>query len=216
MGLLDVLLPPACSGCGTFGDVFCRSCRASLRPASDRGSRFFAPDPGVVVGSEFRVAVAAFIYEGAVRRALQRLKYGGVARVAAPLAEAAVPALRGLVMTTGALPIAAVPLHPARQRERGYNQAELLARELAARAGLPFVDLLVRTRSTVKQHKLDRAGRARNLAAAFALRPNVRAPPAVLVVDDIMTTGATLEACASVLRAAGVSDVYGFTLAREV
>jgi ComF family protein len=109
-----------------------------------------------------------------------------------------------------------VPVHPARQRERGYNQAELIALALARHARLAVCDPLVRTRETTKQHKLDRAGRLRNLQGAFAPRPGSRVPQRVILVDDILTTSATLEACASVLREAGAKEVFGFTLAREV
>ena len=116
---------------------------------------------------------------------------------------------------TGPVPLVPVPVHRERMRERGYNQAELIARALGAAVGLPAVDLLERVRPTTKQHRLDRAARLANLRAAFAVRPRAP-PPAVIVVDDIMTTTATLEACASVLRAAGVHDVYGFAVAREI
>ena len=216
MGVLDVLLPPACAACGAFGSVLCDACRGTFRAASDPGDRFFAPDPGVVVGTRFRLAAAAFIYEGALRRALQRLKYAGVARLAGPLADAALPAMRELLAETGPTRLVPVPLHVGRQRERGYNQAALLARELGRRARLPVLDVLVRPRPTVKQHKLDRAARARNLAAAFEIRRGARSPRDVLLIDDIMTTSATLEACAAVLETAGAEAVYGFTIAREI
>ena len=177
-------------------------------------ARFIAPDPGIVVGEAFELAMSAFIYEGAVRRTLQRLKYGGAARLAEPLAEAAGPFLRALLGQIGPVTVVPVPLHPVRQRERGYNQAALLARVLAASAGSPAIELLIRERATRKQHQLDRAARLRNLTGAFAVRG--RAPPAVVLVDDIMTTSATLEACASVLHGSGAERVYGFTIAREV
>ena len=219
MALLDLLLPPACAACGGFGHVLCPRCRASFRSASDPAHLYLVADPGLIVGTSFRFAAAAFVYEGALRRALQKLKYGGVARVAAPLADAAAPVLRGLLGQIGSATLVPVPIHPARRRERGYNQAELLARELGRRTRLPVADLLVRTRPTLKQHQLDRAGRMRNLASAFSVsqaRIRPRPPPTVVIVDDIMTTSATLETCAAVLRAAGCERVYGVTIAREV
>jgi ComF family protein len=113
-------------------------------------------------------------------------------------------------------------LHRSRQRDRGYNQAELLARELGRRTGLRVWPALERVRATQRQHSLDRATRLRNLSRAMELS-TVRPPtdaqgamPTVLLVDDILTTGATLEACAVILRAAGVPSVYGFAVAREV
>jgi predicted amidophosphoribosyltransferase len=103
-----------------------------------------------------------------------------------------------------------------RERERGYNQAMLLAGHLARSVGMPVGPLLVRARETSRQHRLDRSARLRNLLGAVAVREDARPPPAVIVVDDILTTSATLEACASALRSAGADTVYGFAIAREV
>ncbi|MGH2456604.1 MAG: ComF family protein, partial [Candidatus Limnocylindria bacterium] len=87
---------------------------------------------------------------------------------------------------------------------------------LGARLGLPRVDILQRRRPTTQQHRLDRSGRLKNLRDAFGTAPGARAPPVAILVDDILTTGATLEACAAVLRAAGSQRVLGFAIAREV
>jgi ComF family protein len=215
--ILDVLLPPACAGCGSAGALLCASCIHRLRTASDPGVRFVAPDPSVAIGQDLALAVAAFAFEGPIRRALARLKYEGAWRLAWPLARAAMPVLRDILEVAGRAPLVPVPIHRGRLRARGYNQAELLARELTSSMRLPLADLLERVRPTTKQHRLDRAARLANLRDAFAVRATVRSvPPVVIVVDDIVTTTATLEACASVLRAAGVSDVYGFALAREI
>jgi ComF family protein len=216
MSLLKLLLPTSCAGCGRYGDVLCEACRASLTPAGRAVDRFLASDGGWVVGESFEVAAAAFAYQGHLRRALQRLKYVGARQAALPLAEAALPALGRLVAISGRLPLAPVPLHPERERVRGYNQAALLAAALARAAHLPTSNPLVRTRATTKQHHLDRASRLRNLRGAFAVTPTARPPPAVILVDDILTTSATLDACASVLLEAGCERVFGFTIAREL
>lgn len=216
MAVLDLLLPPACGGCARLGQLLCGDCRARLRPPTADADRFQTADAGAVVGDTLELAVAAFAYEGVLRRALQRLKYLGVARMARPLAEAAAPALRTLLDISGPATLVPVPVHVIRQRERGYNQAELLARELSRLVGSPTANVLVRPHATTKQHRLDRAGRLRNLRGAFAIRRNARPPPVVVVIDDILTTSATLEACASVLREAGALHVYGFAIAREV
>jgi len=184
--------------------------------------RFLAPDASIVVGDALILAMAAFAHRDASQRILRRLKYGGGRRLAGPLAELALPALQRLLAVTGPAILVSVPLHHERQRDRGYNQAELLATELARRAGLTVWPALVRRRATQRQHGLDRATRLRNLSRAMALS-TVRRPRgleggalAVVLVDDILTTGATLEACAAILRSAGVSAVYGFAVAREV
>ena len=116
----------------------------------------------------------------------------------------------------GPLPLVPVPVHEARLRQRGYNQASLLARALGARAGLPVLEVLERRRATARQHGLGKAARLHNLRGAFALRTGAAVPSGLILVDDILTTSATLEACAGVLRSAGAASVFGFAIAREV
>ncbi len=216
MALLDVLLPASCAGCGGYGSLLCDACRSSFRAASPTAVTFVQADPAIVVGEALTLAIAAFRFEGALRRSLSRLKYGGAPGVAGPLARAAAPALRQLLDITGPATLVPVPVHVERLRRRGYNQAGLLGRVLAREARLPMRDCLVRARATTRQHGLDRAARLRNLREAFAVRPGARPPPTVIVVDDILTTAATLEACSGVLLAAGSQTVYGFAIGREV
>ena len=215
--LLDLLLPPACAACGSAGALLCEACLGGARPASDPAAIFVAPDAGIAMGEDLTLALAAFAFDGPIRRALARLKYEGTWRLARPLAEAATPTLRLLLELSGSVPLVPVPVHRERLRERGYNQAELIARELGSIVGLPALGLLERVRPTTKQHRLDRAARLANLREAFSLRSHVRSlPSTVILVDDIVTTTATQEACASVLRAAGIPEIYGLAIAREV
>jgi len=216
MALLDVLLPPSCAGCGRYGSLLCAACRATFRSASPAAAVFVQADPGIVTGEALTLAVAAFRYEGPLRRTLARLKYGGAPRLAGPLARAALPDLQRLLDLSGPAPLVPVPVHRDRLRQRGYNQARLLADAFAQATDLPVVDCLVRERATVRQHGLDRARRLANLRAAFGLRRGARPPPSVILVDDILTTAATLEACAAVLVEAGATIVYGFAIGREV
>jgi ComF family protein len=214
--LLDILVPPACSGCGAFGEALCPRCRSQLRPASAARDRFVAPDPAVVVGDDLQVAIAAFAYEGVLRRTMSRLKYGGAARLARPLAQAAAPLLGPFVGSCAPATLVPVPVHRDRLRQRGYNQAALIARQLGTELGLPVSDILARARPTSQQHRLNRAERLRNLRGAFVVGRDARAPPRAILVDDILTTSATLEACAAVLRAAGSERVVGVAIAREL
>jgi len=216
VALLDLLVPPACSGCGAYGEALCRRCRASFRPAGSARDRFVAPDPATVIGDELEVAVAAFAYEGTLRRALARLKYGGAARLAGPITDAAAPVLGPFVALNVGAALVPVPVHRDRLRQRGYNQAALLARRLGLELNRPISDVLARARPTGLQHRLNRAERLRNLHDAFALRSDARAPPHAILVDDILTTSATLEACASVLRDAGCQRVVAIAIAREL
>jgi ComF family protein len=216
MGVLDLLLPPACAGCGRFGHLVCEQCLKGFRAASNPNDRFMASDPATMVGDALVLAVAAFAHEQMLRRALQRLKYGGSGRIAVPLARAAAPALVALTRVCGSHPLVPVPVHAARKRQRGYNQAALLAEALGSETGLPVCDVLERRRATARQHGLGKAARLHNLRGAFALRQGARCQTSVILVDDILTTSATLASCAQVLREAGAVSVYGFAIAREV
>ena len=216
MGLLQVLLPPSCAGCGRYGAVLCRVCHGRIRPAGRESDRFLAADAGIVLGDAMEVAVAAFAHGGPLRKALASLKYGGAAAVVRPLALRAVPRLASLADLMPGATLVPVPVHVDRLRQRGYNQARLLALELARAGELRVVDVLERRRPTIQQHRLDRAARLRNLREAFAVRAGHDVPEAVILVDDILTTSATLEACAAVLRDAGARRVLGFAIAREV
>lgn len=209
-------MPPACAGCGRYGAVLCRTCERSFRPPATGRDRFLAPDPGIILGDSLEVAVAAFAYGGSLRRALANLKYGSAATVAEPLARYAGPALDALVRISPEAKLVPVPVHIERVRQRGYNQAKLIADALAQRRGLSVDDVLTRRKPTLQQHRLDRAARLRNLRGAFELKPDREPPKAAILVDDILTTSATLEACAVVLRAAGAERVLGFAIAREV
>lgn len=214
--LLDVVLPPACAGCRVSGSPLCRTCVRSLLPPFDPADRFAAPDAGVVVGDEFTVAIAAFAYAGTMRKALAALKYTGMSRLAEVLAGPALPALRRLNAISGPAALVPVPLHEERRRIRGYNQAALLARELGAATGLPVADALQRTRPTTKQHRLGRSARLANLRRAFGVRDGISVSGTVILIDDIITTTATLETCAAALRGAGAAAVFGFAIAREI
>jgi ComF family protein len=211
---IDLVLPPACAGCGERGAILCGDCIGGFRPPGSARDRFVAPDPAVVIGERLAVTIAAFGYAGRLRRAMHRLKYTGASRVAEPLAACAAPALHRLMSISGPATLVPVPVSEARRRARGYNQAGLIARALARTSRVAVAELLERSRETRAQHRLNRAARSRNLRGAFTARES--APENVILVDDILTTGATLDACAEVLLAAGARTVYGFAIAREV
>ncbi len=156
---------------------------------------------------------SAVAYEGPVEHALRRFKYEGWRRLAEPLAQ--LLAERLVVEGVAARWVVAVPLHPARLRQRGFNQAELLSRELRRRLllGAP-PGVLVRTRETPPQVGHDRRWRLTNVSRAFAWKGDALMGESILIVDDVATTGATLDACASALRAAGSGPVTGVSVAR--
>jgi ComF family protein len=198
-GLLELVAPPACAACvvplGAEEAGFCGGCR----PLVDElpGSR-----------AEDR---AACVYGGPLAEALQRLKYHGRLEVAPALAE--LLAVRAQELAGRVDVVTAVPLAPARLRERGYNQSGLLARPVAQLVGAPFVPrILWRLRTANSQVGAGRLERARQLEGAFAARGV--AGQRVLVIDDVRTTGATFAEARRALVAAGASEVIGLALAQ--
>ena len=164
--VLDLILPPACAACGRAGAGVCRACVASFTPP--KLGEFVTVDAGVALGDALTLGVGAFAFDGALRRALGRLKYAGAARTSEPLAAVASPAFRRLLAIAGpGACLVPVPLHAKRRRERGYNQAELLARALGRTTGVSVTDVLERREATERQHSLDRAARLRNLRGAI-------------------------------------------------
>ena len=164
----------------------------------------------------FKAARCPFVYAGAAREAVHALKYDGVSAIAPAMAEVMAGSLGEWRPPVVAL--APVPLAGQRRRSRGYNQSELLARELSRLCGLPVErGLLVRRKASPPQARAaGEADRRANVEGAFAARPaSVRPAGALLLVDDVMTSGATLDACARALLDAGHGPVYALTFARE-
>jgi ComF family protein len=218
---LDWLLPPRCGSCRTLGAWLCDRCRARIRfleeplcPRCGREVEFSGADCGC--RSRLRAlwrARSVAVYEGPLEEAIHRFKYDGWRALAPALAELCVDRLAAEVPLGAGL--TAVPLHRRRRRARGYNQSELLATELRRRLGLPrLLGRLTRVRDTPPQVGLDRLRRRANVAAAFAWQGPQLAGEPVVLLDDVTTTGATLEACAAALRAGGSGPVLGFTVAR--
>jgi ComF family protein len=148
-----------------------------------------------------------------VREAIHRLKYSNSQDLAAPLGEMMVSYWQDVHPPADV--IVPVPLHARRLRERGYNQAALLARELGKGVGLPVLeDVLVRVRNTSPQVDLNGEERKENVRGAFRCPDDQLASKSVLLVDDVCTTGATLEACSLALKQRGVRAVWALTLAR--
>jgi ComF family protein len=152
-----------------------------------------------------------------VRGALHAIKYGGERRLATPLGEAV--AARWRLASAGGDVLIPVPVHADRARERGYDQAALIADVAAEHLGLPVAPILVRRRATTAQFHLAREDRAANVAGAFSIVDGTPADALVgrwpVLVDDVVTTGSTLAACATVLLAVGAVGVSAVTVARE-
>ena len=230
--VLSVLLSPACAACDellhhpTRGPV-CDRCWQSILPLTpplcDRcGDPLATWRPaGLPMACCPRCrrsprlvdrARAVGVYDGALRAIVHALKYDGRRSLARPLGR--LMRERGADLLDGAACVVPVPLHPSRRRQRGFNQAADLARHL----GVPVQPALRRVRATATQTGLPAAQRNRNVRGAFAAAGVARklSGRAVVLIDDVSTTGATLEACARALKEAGVAEVRALTAARVV
>lgn len=207
--LLDIIYPPRCPACRRPVAVHGAWCPVCLAP--------------VLAGHELNLAgrrLAALAscrvvcdYAAGVKTLLHQLKFRGNTRAAASLAWL-LAARPGGLRLDGVQAVVPVPLHPDRLAERGYNQTELIFRRWSERQGWPWLDALSRTRPTAPQWELVPAERRRNVRGAFALTlPDAVRGKTILLVDDIVTTGATMNECAKVLRRGGAERVLGLALA---
>ena len=222
---IDLILPIHCLGCGLEGKFLCSSCTTTF-PRLELPYCNVCSVPGThgvchACRQQSRFSIdclsgirAPYLMEGLVRDAVHAFKYRNY-KVAAPqLSELLAEYLGQHLLPGNAL--FPVPLHRKKLRERGYNQAVLLARELSKRIDLPVAErLLVRTRNSPSQaHSIDSAERRENTEGAFACRGRVDGLACILI-DDVCTTGSTLGACAVALMEAGAQSVWALTLARE-
>lgn len=231
--LLDFLFPPVCLNCAAAvatPDTLCAECFTGMRPITAPMCQVlglpFATDPGDGVRSleaiadppPFERARSAYVYNDVARALVTRFKY----RDHPELARFAARAMRvaGTAILQGGPVLVPVPLHRTRAWQRRYNQSLELARELARLTGLHLEPALVRrTRATRRQVGLDAAGRARNVAGAFAAAPfclERLAGRPVVIIDDVITTGATVRAVTHALKKAGVNQIDVMSFARVV
>ncbi|HZJ54244.1 MAG TPA: double zinc ribbon domain-containing protein [Myxococcaceae bacterium] len=226
--LLALVFPPACAACAALLELeapFCDLCNLATEPVPLPGCRRCAEPlerPGVCprcLGAPppFGAAHAAFVHTGPLARAIHRFKYEGHSELALPLARALADASSAWFGGLGGEPVLVpIPLHHRRLIRRGYDQAALLARALARATGVPLRStLLRRVRATRRQVGLSEAERTENVHRAFSTRGSLPAGPVVLV-DDVLTTGATARAASAALREVGARRVYVLTLARAV
>jgi ComF family protein len=207
--VLSALFEPPCAACGRvladpLDGAICDACWTCVRLTPAIHER--------VHGHPIEAAAAIGDYDGALRDIIHALKYEGRRSIAPRLG--ALMRSAGADLLAGADVVVPVPLHPRRERARGFNQADDLARAL----GPPVRLWLRRVRYTTSQIELPKDERHRNVQDAFACcrspEPGVRSPSVAVLVDDVATTGATLEACAHVLKAGGVKEVRALTAAR--
>ncbi|MEW5991564.1 MAG: phosphoribosyltransferase family protein [Chloroflexota bacterium] len=234
---LDLALPPTCAGCEREGAALCPDCLPALDARLELPAGVPIGLPGDVPEPLAQVEWCA-AFRGVARRALHRLKYAGDRRLAEPLGAAV--GRRWLRAGAGGEVLVPVPASPDRVADRGYDQAEIIARAAGRVTGLPVRLLLERARRTTAQFDLDRGARAGNVVGAFRMRTAAARRPGdghlvgvgpgtqnagdrpidldgawIVLVDDVLTTGSTLAACARELLDHGAVAVSAVTVARE-
>jgi ComF family protein len=200
--LVSLLAPPLCVSCGASAgsaEPLCARCRAGLR--------WLPPDPAPY-------GWAPLAYEGGARALVRALKFRGAVGLAATMA-AQIAATAPDELLDG-FTLVPVPIHPARLRRRGYNQAEWLALELGERRGCPVSVCLERVGPQASQVGRTRIERMESIEHSVRMRDGYEAPKRVVVVDDVITTGATIDACLGVLFAAGCERAGGLAYARTL
>lgn len=219
--IIDLVCPRRCAGCNVAGSLWCDRCQAALVYVTPPiCARCGKPDTPTNLCRSCQSSPPAFesvrslvLFDGPIRNAIHVFKYQRIAALGDTLGD-----LLAQSWSHTAPPvdmIVPVPLHIQRQRERGYNQSELLARRLQSTADAPLhPNALRRVRVTTSQMTLKAAQRRVNVAGAFEAEPAQVQQQRVLLIDDVCTTSATLHACAAALKRAGAREVWGFTLAR--
>jgi ComF family protein len=225
--VLDVVFPERCVACDVLlsapGGYFCEGCAHEVEEI-DAGC-VWCGEPGVDNAPicvrckqsppKFKFAHAPVVHSGAVARAIQRFKYEGHPELARPLGSMLVARTQTFLKQAPEF-LVPIPLHAARYRERGYDQTALLAVEVARVADLQLRDqALTRVRPTSRQVGQSDAEREENVAGAFEASPKVKGAR-LLLIDDVLTTGATANEAARVLLAAGAEEVQVLTLARAI
>lgn len=203
----DFLFPPRCLLCGAHtapGEALCEACGKAL-PERPMERRFRLTGDR---GEEF-VIWAPFVYEGGCRENIHRMKFQGQKALAGPFGRVMAAAAEGSGPFDG---VAWVPLSPAGKKKRGYDQSRLLAKSAAKALGLPLLPLLRKVRDTAVQHELPRQERLVNVKGAYEAGSGSKGKR-ILLIDDIVTTGATMVECALALYRAGAQEVAGLCIA---
>jgi len=221
---LDLLFPPRCAVCRRVGSLLCQVCISDFVPVVGPVCQVCGEPQSTanlcarctVQPRAFSSVRSGFAYSGTIRPAIHALKYNHKPGLAKPLAEALSRAITRTPSPDEYL--CAVPLYSEREIARGYNQSKLLAHSLGAIWEIPVIaaDAFCRMRNTTSQVELDYSARQANVEGAFKADPTLIEGHAILLIDDVCTTGATLHACAVALLAAGATSVNAITLARAV
>ena len=219
-----LLYPPRCIGCDTVlaeeerESGICKDCRPQIHPVKEPlckkcGKQIYAWDKAYCMDCDtrehnFRQGRGVFLYEGPMKQAMYRLKYGNRREIAEVIAAEAMRNYGDWIASIQPEAIVPVPVHRKKLLRRGYNQAQVMAQAISRQTGIPVVPLVERTVDTLPQKELTPEKRAKNLKNAFKVGKNGVKFKRPVLVDDIYTTGATVDAMAGILLDRGIDEVY--------
>lgn len=205
-GVIDIIAPAICVGCGKEGKYICDNCNLFLSEATS-----------IFPSGNLREVISIWEYEGLIKKIIHKIKYDGFFDVINELVAKAFERREPYIPED--MIITFVPMFRKKERQRGFNQAELIAKEVGKTTGREVISLLEKIKDTPSQTELNKEERAANVKDSFSLLMTVingKLPENVLLVDDVWTSGATMEECTRILKRAGVKNIQGFTLARTI
>jgi competence protein ComFC len=205
----DVLFPKKCVGCGREGTYICKDC-----------SLFLSEAPNLFMAGNLEQLVSIWEYEGLVKKLIYYIKYKGAFDIIDELVEKAFEIREPkIVLSPGKhkpeeITITFVPMFKKKKKQRGFNQAEVIAKKVGEIINREVVPLLEKIKDTPSQTALNKEERMENVKGSFKRKEGVSCNDNVLLVDDVWTSGATMQECCKILKKSGVKKVFGFTLAR--
>ena len=228
MGILDLLFPKRCVGCGKVGNYFCARCTSSVKLIAPNESICPVCEKPAIDGKTYPKCqskyaldglTSFFCYDGVVRKAIKSIKYRYISDLAQEFVDLIPVSSISLTMKqcSNVIMLLPIPLHPSRYRHRGFNQAEVLGKLVAKRLHISMrTDILKRVKKTIPQVEMkDRKERLRNMENVFVVdNVSMKQCSNVLLFDDVFTTGATMRAAGKVLKQAGATFVWAITMAR--
>ena len=201
--IIDILFPKICVGCGKEGNYICEKC-----------SLFLSEATSIFARGNLREVISVWEYEGLIKKIILRIKYDGIFDTINELVKKVFERREPYIPED--MVITFVPMFKKKEKRKGSNQAELIARKVGEITGREVLPLLEKIKDTPSQTELDKKERVKNVKNSFQMKKGASCPRDILIVDDVWTSGATMEECARVLRKSGARNIRGFVLARTV
>jgi len=201
--VVDIIFPRNCLGCGKEGKYICEKC-----------DLFISETPSLFSQGGLEELVSIWEYDGLMKEVILKIKYYGAFEAINELVKKAFQVRKPYIPENTIITF--VPMFKKKEKQRGFNQAEIIAKKVGETTGSNVLSLLEKIKDTPSQTKLDKEERIKNIIGSFKRKEGIICNSNVLLVDDVWTSGATMKECARVLKKSGVKRVFGFTLARTV